>query len=74
MAKSLPCSGCECDASLDMDHRSKGVALIANQAQGDETCSMVTCVCGCVDGNPCSGVACEGFEFSVMVNFKYSFV
>lgn len=74
MANPLPCPGRECDASLDLDHGSKGMALIASQAQGNEICPMVKCVCGCVDGNPCSGVACEGFEFSLMVNFKYSLV
>lgn len=45
MADSLPCPGCECNASLDMDHGSKGMALIASQAQDNEICPMVRCVC-----------------------------
>lgn len=45
MADSLPCPGCERDASLDVDHGSKGMALIASQAQGNENCPEVRGVC-----------------------------
>lgn len=48
MADSLPCPGHENNASLDVDHGSKGMALIASQAQGDETCPTVRGVCVCV--------------------------